>query len=524
MASRNLKSPLAVSIALLAGALLFSGCGSSDEVASSPTPVDPAVTAPPAGSEDLAQFYSQQPQWQTYADAYNVEGLSDRIQTAQITVPLDYDNPGLGTTELTLYRQVAADEAQGSIVLNPGGPGGSGQDLVLEADFIFDPAVLDSRDIVSFDPRGIFRSNPIVCRTPEQLDVAVQQIPGSDAAVEAAVQTRQACAEQNAELLPHVDTTSVAKDMDVVRSVLGQPLLDYAGLSYGTKLGQRYLELFPDRAGRILLDGALEVNTPIEQLLRDQAAGFESAYALYLDDYVAKCQNGENECELGDNPEAVREEIRSIVESANTTPLPTADGRTVSGAGVTQMITYAQYNGSLWPMSQEALTAAAAGDGQPTLTLVDLFNQRGPDGSYTGNMLDAYYAVNGLDHPRSFTLDQVRQFESELTAISPLFGPALAWELWQLSDWPAQGDAQEVATTADYTGIPQVLIIGGANDPATPFSWAEDTNALLPGSTLVVWEGVGHTATTASNTCINDIVAAFMLEGILPPQGTVCPA
>ena len=192
-----------------------------------------------APSTDLQPYYSQQLQWQSFADTFDIPELSDRFQTAELTVPIDYDNPALGDTNVVMYRQVAARSSEGAVVLNPGGPGGGGEFLVLDADFIFERPVLRARDIVSFDPRGVGRSNPIVCRTPAQLDADAQLVPGSDEAIVAGERFRQECAAGNPDLLPHVDTSNVARDLDVMRAALGQPTLDYLGFSYGTEIGQR---------------------------------------------------------------------------------------------------------------------------------------------------------------------------------------------------------------------------------------------------------------------------------------------
>lgn len=504
--------------------LLLSGCGSSDSPTSSPTSAPAEVTAPPVEQNDLAQFYSQQPQWQSYAAEFEVPGLSDRIQTTQIEVPIDYDNPQAGTTEIVLYRQVAAERSDGAIVLNPGGPGGAGDGLVLDADFIFEPEVLDTRDIVSFDPRGVYRSDPITCRTDEEVDAYSQAVPNSETAIRTAQDLGDACLRENPDLLAHIDTSNVARDLDVMRAVLGQPLLDYLGFSYGTEIGQRYLQLFPQRSGRIVLDAPVPINMPFEQLLQGQAEGFEASYSLFVDDYIDACTVGDNGCELGNVDPEVRRSIQDLVDAADRNPLPASDGRTMSGTALSTVLAYSLYGADGWGEVSDVLVAAQSGNGEPALELYDLYLERNPDGTYADNAADAYVAISAMDNPTTVTTEQVEAFAVQLAEISPLFGTSLAWELWQISNWPVSPDAQAVATPDAFVNIPAVLIIGGANDPATPLVWAEATRDLLPGSTLVVWDGVGHTATGTGSNCVDDIVSAFLLEGVLPMNDTECPA
>jgi pimeloyl-ACP methyl ester carboxylesterase len=518
------RSLLAAGLFCAAVTVTLPGCASQSSTVDTTASINPTVTSAPIGREDLAPFYSQVASWQPYGEVFDASGLSERIQTSVIDVPIDYDNPAAGTTSLTLYRQVAADSSDGAIVLNPGGPGGGGDVLVLDADFIFQPAVLETRDIVSFDPRGVGRSNPIICRTPQQLDAAAELIAGSEEAIAAAAEFKQACLDTNQSLLSHVDTSNVARDLDVIRSVLRQPTLDYLGFSYGTEIGQRYLQLFPERSGRLVLDAPVAVGAKMEEVLRVQAEGFENSYSLFVDDYVQACRDGDNDCGLGENSEQVRATVLDVVATANDSPLPATDGRVLTGDALTSVIAYLLYSDDSWEDGIAAVEAARAGDGSPGLEMFDLFSEREPDGSYADNSWDAYFAISAVDRPTSLTLDGVAQLTAELEQISPLFGAGLAWETWQVNDWPAQPDEQLVPAKENFTTIPEVLIIGGANDPATPLVWAESTEQLLPGSVLVVWDGVGHTATGGGSECIDDIVTEFLLEGVLPGQGTVCPA
>jgi len=505
-------------------AVLIAGCSTSVQVApeASVTATQSSQAEQPPRPE-LARYYGQSLDWQPSAEVFDVPGLSDRIQTATLTVPIDYDAPDAGDTTIQVYRQVAADRSEGAIVTNPGGPGGGGEYLVLDADFIFEPEVIDTRDIVSFDPRGVGLSDPVLCRTPAELDATSALVTGSQEAIVAGAQFGDQCAQASPQLLAHVDTSNVARDLDVLRSALSQPKLDYLGYSYGTEIGQRYLQLFPERAGRFVLDGVVDIGLSYKDVLVGQAQGFEASYGAFVSSYVQGCEDGDNDCTLGRTPQQVRESIAETVASLDADPVSVGDGRTLSGSALAISLAYAFYGSQGWDEAAQSVVDAREGDGRAAVERLDLINERSPDGSYAGNAADAYYAVSAADNPTSLTVDQVQQFAAELAQISPLFGPSLAWELWQVSDWPVIPDAQPEPTAADFSGIPQVLLIGGANDPATPRVWAEQANARLPGSVLVVWEGVGHTATGAS-PCVDEIVSAFFLTGALPAGGTVCPS
>ena len=240
----------------------------------------------------LGRFYGQRLAWTACGDH----------ECSRLTVPLDYDRPGGRTIEVAVLRVPAEGQPQGSLVVNPGGPGAPGTAYAAAAPQVLGDALLDGYDVVGFDPRGTGTSAPVDCLTDAELDTYLASDPSPDDAAEAERFVRlvssigRGCVADDARLAAHVSTIEAARDMDVLRSALGQRQLDYLGKSYGTALGATYAELFPDQVGRFVLDGALDVALSSRQLSLGQAEGFETA----LRSYVANCVESTDSCFLGE--------------------------------------------------------------------------------------------------------------------------------------------------------------------------------------------------------------------------------
>lgn len=460
----------------------------------------------------LRPYYEQTLDWQSYESLPDADESFTDLQYAVVQVPLDYANPQAGELGMYVYRARATGRSERAIVTNPGGPGGTGDVLPGYADGIFAADLRQSRDIVGFDPRGVGRSRPMVCRDAAEVDAWQYATPDDPQEIaqqaEVVGEVAEQCQEADAELLPHVGTANVARDVDVLRAALEQPTLDYFGFSYGTTIGQEYLRLFPRQAGRVTLDGVTTPDLSMEEMLLTQAQGMQELGQLYAEDCVAA---GPKECPLGDTPEAVLQGIVDLVERAEAAPIPTDSDRSLNSAQANWAVLSFLYAEELWPDLTEALVAANDGDG--TL-LLEAFDEEA-----TGLSIDALYFVNCTDHPTDLTVDETVALAEQWGAQYPLYGSYAAWEVYACSDWPVP--AAGSTEPPQYGGIPPVLLIGGANDPATPFVWSQRAASQLPGSVLVTWEGIGHTATGYS-PCVDEIVTRFMLDGVLPPQGTVC--
>ncbi|WP_336921384.1 alpha/beta hydrolase [Aquipuribacter sp. SD81] len=506
------------------------GAGQPGTAGSVPPVTDPAVTAAP--DDALAPFYAQRVQWGPCDDVRPPEGLElTRQECGTLEVPLDYDEPDGDTIGLALARLPASGERAGSLVLNPGGPGGSGVDYALQAELVTTDRLRAAYDVVGFDPRGVARSAPVDCVDDGTYDAFVAADPSPDDpreldALEAlAGELATGCGDDP--VAPHVDSVSVARDMDVLRAALGETELDYLGKSYGTVIGALYVELFPDRVGRVVLDGAVDLTPRApDDFTRalEQAGGFEVA----LEAFVADCLQ-QDDCPLAGTTEEGVGQVRALLASLDTAPLPAeGDDREVNqGLGLAGLIS-PLYNYDLWPGLRLALGLAYTGDGSVLLRLNDFFRERQPDGSYRSNAGEAIYAVNCLDRGGdpvrrgSVGPDDLDRLSRELTEAAPTFGPQLAYGALPCLDW------EHTAVPwpeVDGQGAPPVVVVGTTRDPATPMVWAERLADQLDTGVLVRFDGDGHTAYgRAGSGCVDELLDAFWLEGEVPADGTTCEA
>jgi len=268
----------------------------------------------------LAEYEQQKLDWSSCYDYFDC---------AELRVPIDYDDLSVGTFRLAVLRAAAKDQDNrlGSIVVNPGGPGGSGVDYAYNADYIFSPDITDVYDIVGFDPRGVAQSEPISCFTPEELDtnIASDSKPDNEAEIAATLKDSKAFAEMCAEktdYLEHFSTSETARDMDILRAALGETKLNYVGKSYGTYLGTLYAEIFPANVGRFVLDGAVDPNIPMKDQNLAQAMGFDGALKAFVKDCLTQ-----SDCPFTGTPAQATQSIIATLQAAATSPLPQKNPR-----------------------------------------------------------------------------------------------------------------------------------------------------------------------------------------------------
>ncbi|MFC0644320.1 alpha/beta hydrolase [Cellulomonas phragmiteti] len=488
----------------------LAGCVAPKHQASSPT-----SDAATSGTADpvLAPFYDQVLEWTTCASE----------QCADATVPLDWDDPEGESITVALRRVPASGGAPvGSLLVNPGGPGRSAIDSLNYFRQIVSREVLASYDLVAFDPRGVQHSSPVTCVDPPELDELAAWVPdwSTDEGIAAAAARNgefgRACLERTGPLLGHVDTASVARDMDVLRAVLGDEALTYLGFSYGTELGATYAALFPERVGRLVLDGALDPTLDSGQVAAGQAAGFESALRAYVTD----CQAGPA-CPLTGSADAGLTQIARMFERVRANPLPTGTERELTSSLAFSGVAAALYAQSSWPLLTQALSKAIdAADGSVLLQLADSYYGRSPDGTYASNQNEAFSAVLCLDDRPSADPAQMRADAAEIVAVAPTVGQFFAYGGASCAQWPVP----QVGSLASYEapGAAPILVIGTTNDPATPYAWAQSLADLLSSAVLLTFEGEGHTAYGRSNQCVKDAVDAYLLTGEAPADGTTC--
>ncbi len=513
------RRTLALAAALTVVATAASGCAVVDEVrdrAQARPSVDITPQPPPAGSEALAPYYSQSLTWTDCAGA----------ECASLSVPVDYDVPSGATLDLAVVRVPAkrASKRIGSLVVNPGGPGGSGVDYALAADFIVGPDVRDAYDIVGFDPRGVGRSSPIDCVTDSELDDFLGSDPTPDDVVEerqfaaTAAEFARACGQNAGPLLAHVSTEDAARDMDVLRAALGEEDLTYLGKSYGTFLGSTYADLFPDHVGRFVLDGVVAPDLTAEEVNLGQAEGFEQATRRW----AAYCA-AEGDCPLGTSTDEVMDGLRAFLAAVDEDPLTHTGDNSVpelTEGWASLGIAAAMYDQGQWRSLVDAMTDAVAGDGTALMQLADQYADRNPGGTYAGNIMEAIYAVNCLDKPESGSVPEHQAQADAAAEVAPTWGRYLMWSSLPCGYWPVQADGEPHEVRAP--GAPPIVVIGTTRDPATPYEWAVRLNDQLDSSALISFDGDGHTAYTRSNACVDDAVDAFYLDGTVPPDGLRC--
>lgn len=494
-------------------ALLAGGCAPWQTVAK-----DDGGIARQAPDASLQPFYDQVLDWQP---------CGGRNLCAELEVPLDYDDPGAGTVEVAVLRSPSTGpRPQGSLVVNPGGPGGSGTQFAEAAARIASPPLRSAFSIVGFDPRGVGRSDPLECLSDAETDefLAVDPSPDDDAEVgflgEQVRRMGQGCLTDDAQLAAHVDTGSVVRDMDILRAALDEPALNYLGFSYGTLLGAKYAEQFPDKVGRFVLDGGIDPSLSGTDISAGQAVGFEIALQRYLRDCVEDVG-----CPLGGSEDEARATLEQLLANIDTAPLPTNDPERplTQGLALTGIIFPLYQPQYGWPLLTVNLRQALLGDGSGLLEAADLYAQRGADGRYEGNSIDAIYAVNCLDNASRPGPVETAELASRWSVDAPLFGPVLAYSNLACHYWPIPGKDTPAPVAA--SGAPPILVVGTEFDPATPYQWSQALADQLESGVLLSWRGAdGHTAYRNGSACIDDAIDTFLIEGVLPADGSDCLA
>ncbi|MFK4798435.1 alpha/beta hydrolase [Streptomyces sp. MPA0124] len=459
-----------------------------------------------------------------------------RWQCATLRTPLNWKDPSGETIDLALIRARTSgtpDDRIGSLLFNFGGPGGSG--VATLPGLAPDYEKLRTRyDLVSFDPRGVGDSSGVRCLDaglPDEDDIDHTPDDGGDetnALVRFNRETAAACKKNSGDVLPYVGTTQAARDMDLLRQVLGDDELHYFGISYGTELGGVYAHLFPEHVGRAVLDGVVDPTRDAMEEALAQAGGFQLAFEHFAN-WCAR-----QGCTLGDDAEDIVDLTVGLEEALDDRPLPTPGGGEVDGDALIEAITGALYRQDYWPALRVGLEAVTDDNGEVLEDLAEALGQHGrggnPDDDADGtdpdesNEDDAFRAITCDDSSNRYTVADVKSRLPDFLEASPLFGPGLAWSALTCDGWPVPGAAPHPEVSAP--GAPPILLVGNTGDPATPYEGAARMAERLGEKVGVelTYEGEGHGAYDSGNTCVQDTVNAYLLNGRLPAPGTVCEA
>jgi len=481
-----------------------------------PSPASPTVPANGAGVPLAPDpYYGQKLTWTDCSQ------FGQTYQCATLKVPLDYTSPGRSIGLSVLKRPAdGTTDGLGALVVNPGGPGGSGVDYAKFAMNVFSTGITNRYDVVGFDPRGVGRSAPIRCLDTRQTDTWLSMDDTPDTTAEVAKLVAfdktfaQACKKNTGAVLAHVSTVEAAADMDLLRAALGEKKLTYFGASYGTLLGATYAQEFPDRVGRFVLDGAVSPTATADEAAKAQAAGFETA----LDAFIADCVK--TSCPLGGSARAARAKVASFLDGLDTSPLPTGTSRVLTQQLGETAIVSALYSRSDWVVLRLALVQAFDGNGGGLLELADGYSGR-VNGTYDSSLLQANVAINCLDSGTAGTaLSDVEKQAAAYQSAAPIFGDSTRWAALACHDWPVTAEFPPPKLTA--VGAAPIVVVGTTRDPATPYAWAKELASTLASGVLLTRDGDGHTGYHQGNSCIDAAVDAYLLAGTAPTDGKRC--
>lgn len=447
-------------------------------------------------------------------------------ECATVAVPRDWTAPATGGTyDVAMIRIRSQDQAGriGSLVLNPGGPGASGIDVAVYLSYGaalggLPTEITDRFDIVGFDPRGVGRSSPVKCISDDEQDAtfAADPDPVSQADFDDAVALNKrvgaACGAKYGAQLPLFSTEQAARDLDAVRSAVGDEKLSFLGFSYGTLLGATYAQLFPSKIRALVLDGAIDPAQDYVTGSEAQAKGFERAFT----NFTQWCRATPGKCPIA--PDA-RTAMTDALAKAKASPIEGKDGREATDGWVFLALISSLYTEAGWQKLAEAVDALQAGNPDGIFKLADSYADRKPDGSYS-NLFDANLAVNCADTDAAPSVDEVRRLQGEWRRKYPLFGGALASDLLACTFWPGKRDPYPAGPA---TGAPPILVVGTTGDPATPYENTAELAKMLGVGHVLTWEGEGHTA-YPSTRCIVNAVNAYLIALTVPKEGLRCPA
>ncbi|WP_022869112.1 alpha/beta hydrolase [Schaalia vaccimaxillae] len=495
----------------------------------------PASASPnPLNATSAQDFYNQTVNWRLCSeteitlDVATPPSDMSPYECATILAPLDWDDPAGEQIELAVAVHRNGKEAAPALFYNLGGPGGNAvKSLSYQIADNLGDALIEAYDIVALDPRGVGASTPVKCMSDAELDEfnTGESLVESDASpqekietlIEASVEIAQGCQKYSGDLYKHIDTVSAAKDFDMVRELLDQEKFNYLGYSYGTFLGATYADLFPEKAGRLVLDGAVDPALSVNEVSDLQMRGFEASIRHWVED----CQSGSG-CPLTGSVDDGMMTVKKFLERLAVSPLETVDPqRPLTQNLAMGAIVGLMYSEQTYSVLTQAMTQALKdNDGSQLLYLADFLNDRNDDGTYASNSASALIAINNLDYSAQGTPEEweaeAKKLEEELTVMGQFAGYSSAG----INEWPtAHAERQEIRAS----GTPPIVVVGTTHDPATPYVMSESLARQLEAGVLVTSEGWDHTAySKTASECVIGAVEGYLVDGTVPEDGLVC--
>ncbi|WP_020667928.1 alpha/beta hydrolase [Amycolatopsis nigrescens] len=485
----------------------------------------------PAGMERL---YAQPLTWGDCAPYATSESARSAfggkgLQCARLTVPLDYAKPDGDTITVGLLRHQASkpDQRVGALAVNPGGPGASGMEAAASLATRVSGTELGERfDLVGFDPRGIGASEPRVhCLTGPERDAERAEDIDADGSAEGVAKAEAdakdfagKCAQRTEHgdaMLANLGTREVVKDMDLLRSALGDQKLTYLGYSYGTRIGYSYAEAFPANVRAMVLDGALDPNQDEVESLVAQGEGFGKAFGKY----TAWCA-AQQDCALGQDPAAAVKAFQDLTRPLLDNPVDVGDGRKLSFGDATLAAIQALYSEQLWDTLNSGLNELKLGRGRTLMALADQYNERDSSGQYSSTQ-DAFTAIRCVDDPRVTDKNEILDAANRYDQAAPFLddGRPNGAALDSCAFWPVPNTSEPHEPKVG--GLVPTLVVSTTDDPATPYQAGVNLAKALKGG-LLTFEGTQHTAFLQGNACVDGAGTEYLLTGKLPPEGTRC--
>ena len=513
------------------------------------TPTDGSTSNPTGGSQGdvprgLESFYSQDIDWKDCSNE------TTTFQCGTVTVPVDYEHPDGQTITIAVKKLPAldGDAEHGSLFLNYGGPGVSGVEVVEGEASSFAAGLRSSYDIIGFDPRGLGQSTPITCWSEDEVnqsltdtkngksstlseimatDAVFSKNPSAQERIDRGAANAARCAKhsQVPELLDHVGTRDVARDLDVLRATNGNATLNYLGMSYGTYIGALYADLFPGRVGRTVLDSAMDPSKRSSDELRVEQDAFSEGV---LRQYVEHCQ-AQSACPLSGSTDEAVSQLAAFVDGLDKNPLTVPDSdATVNTMDATEIIHRHVLGQPDWDgltaMLAPAMTnhdgtlMAKAKQGSPGLSP----EMTAEEAARSANAMVLGNAVVCNDNPGtgSTASEMDAQAAAERKAHPFFGGTSNAMEAY-CRGWGHRGTTPAQETRAE--GSAPILVVGITGDAQTLYSWSQSLAGQLDNGHLLTVEGYGHGAFNR-NTCARTAITGFLVNGTMPDEGTTCAA